>query len=66
MYDLTDVYNELDCIADQLSILSMVVTDDYAENCGRISGNVLQDAIYSVVQHIERVRDDVEKIDHRA
>ena len=65
MTDLLDVYNELDCIADQLILLGYTVTEEFAESIGRPSDSVLQNAFYAVAQHIERVRDDVEKIDRR-
>ena len=66
MRTLSDVYDELACIAHLLSVLCFAVTDEYAESCGKPSSAVLQDSIYSVEQHIERIMDDVEQIDRNA
>ena len=66
MKTLSDVYDELACIAHLIDLLSFTVTDDYAESCGKPSSAVLQDSFYSVAQHIERVMNDVEQIDSNA
>ena len=61
--DLGDIYNELDCICDVLTLLSNVAGSDYREGVGTPAPDTLQDAIYSVVMHLERVRDTVAEMD---
>ena len=65
MKTLSTIYDELSCINDQLVLLSNVVSDEYAEGVGRPAAHVVQDAIYAVSRHIDRVNDDIDEINRR-
>lgn len=59
------VYEELDCIVNQLQLLSFAVTDDYAEACGRPSGAALQNALYAVAQHLDRIKESLDPVNQK-
>ena len=63
MKTLSAIYDELNCISDQLVLLSNVVSDEYAEGVGRPAAHMVQDAIFAVSQHIDRVNEDIEQIE---
>ena len=54
------IYEELDCIVCQLQLLSFMVTDDYAKACGRPVGAAMQNALYAVAQHLDRIKESTD------
>ena len=65
MKTLSDIYDELSCISDQLVLLSIVVSDEYAEGAARPAASVIQAAIYAASQHINHVTDNIDEISRR-
>ncbi|MBR2520786.1 MAG: hypothetical protein IKE62_01215 [Oscillospiraceae bacterium] len=50
---------EIYMIADQIVLLSNTVTPDYEEAIGKPSPDVLQNALYSIAQHLYRISDEL-------
>lgn len=60
MYDMNDLYDELACIASQIDLLSCAVTKQFIDACGRWSGNVIQEALCAVSQHLTRITESID------
>ena len=59
MRDYDDIVAELSSIADLVSVLWLVFTEAKAGNVGIPSEHVMQDALYAVETHIQRISEEL-------
>ena len=57
--ELFRLSSEIGAVANALTVLSVMFTGD----CDRLNGGIMRDAIYSYSQHLERVCEEMDRLE---